>query len=154
MVIQWAKAQGAVEYTTILDFSGIQWLRHPGSTTGGMDWIPIQGTKIPCAVGQLSPHVATTEPLHSHKRSHKPQLRPDAPKTTFKIFFKNRKKTIILMTKNYLTQTVNSALLQSASLFYLSILPLMCCFHLRFLQIKLPCMFSYMSFEVHTFTCI
>ena len=57
-----------------------------------MGWIPVQGTKIPCAVGPLSPHIATTEPLHSHKRSHKPQLRPDATKNTFKIFFKNRKK--------------------------------------------------------------
>ena len=42
------------------------------SNAGDMGSIPGWGTKIPNAAGQLSPHTATTEPMHSGARA--PQL--------------------------------------------------------------------------------
>ena len=70
--------------------------KNPPSNSGGMGSIPGWGTKIPHAMGQLSPRTTTTENLgpstrkkpegcneRSHmlqQRSHMPQLRPDAAK--------------------------------------------------------------------------
>ena len=42
--------------------------------------IPSQGTKIPHAAGHLNANAATTELFAHNKRSHEPQLRPDAAK--------------------------------------------------------------------------
>ena len=36
-------------------------VKNPSSNAGDMGLIPGQGTKIPHAAGQLSPHAATTE---------------------------------------------------------------------------------------------
>ena len=47
-----------------------------GDTGSSPGW----GTKIPYTVGQLGPSTATTEPVRCNKRSHMPQLRPDAAK--------------------------------------------------------------------------
>ena len=37
-------------------------------SAGGKSQIPDQGTKIPHVTGQLSPHAATTEPMHSQQK--------------------------------------------------------------------------------------
>ena len=47
-------------------------VRNPPSNAGGAGSIPGQGTKIPHAMGQLSPRAATTEPTCSG--AHAPQL--------------------------------------------------------------------------------
>ena len=39
----------------------VQWLKNPPSNAGDAGLIPGQGTKIPNAARQLSPHAATTE---------------------------------------------------------------------------------------------
>ena len=51
---------------------------------GDVGLIPGQGTKIPCAAGQLSP--CALEPIHPKERSRVPQLRPEAAKIKFKIY--------------------------------------------------------------------
>ena len=58
------------------------------SNAGDMGSIPAQGTKIPHAARQLSPHATTREALTPQQkicmlqgRSHMLQLRPDAAKT-------------------------------------------------------------------------
>ena len=53
-------------------------VKHLPSNAGDSGSIPGQGTKIPRAAGQLSPHAATTEPAPSGARLL--QLRPDAAK--------------------------------------------------------------------------
>ena len=69
------------------DFPGSPVVKNPPSNAGDAGSIPSQGTKIPCAAGQLSPRAATTEPAHHNKRARVPrqrsrvsQLRPDAAK--------------------------------------------------------------------------
>ena len=63
-------------------------VKNPPSNAGDAGSILGQGTKIPHATGQLSPHATTREkpgrhneePTHRNERSHMPQLRPDADK--------------------------------------------------------------------------
>ena len=75
------------------DLPGGPVVKNPPSNAGDVGSIPGRGTKIPHAVGQLSPCAATTEPAHSRasapqlekpacckERSRVPQLRPDAAK--------------------------------------------------------------------------
>ena len=45
----------------------VQWLRHSISTAESLGLIPGQGTKIPHAVGQLSPRATTTKTQSSQK---------------------------------------------------------------------------------------
>ena len=47
-------------------------VKNPPAMQGDTGSIPGQGTKIPHAAKQLSPHAATTEPAHSG--AHVPQL--------------------------------------------------------------------------------
>ena len=54
------------------DFPGGPVVRNLPSTAGETGSIPDRGTRIPHAVGHLSPHTATTEPMHS--RACAPQL--------------------------------------------------------------------------------
>ena len=54
------------------DFPSIPVVKNPPSNAGDMGLIPGGGTKIPHAVGQLSPRAATTEPTRSG--AHAPQL--------------------------------------------------------------------------------
>ena len=44
------------------DFPGGPVVKNPPSNSGEADWIPGQGTNIPHAAGQLSPHATTAEP--------------------------------------------------------------------------------------------
>ena len=44
------------------DFPGFPVVKNPPSNAGDVGSIPGRRTKIPHAAGQLSPHVATTEP--------------------------------------------------------------------------------------------
>ena len=44
------------------DFPGGLVVENPSSSAGGMDFMPGQGTKIPQAMGQLSPCTASTDP--------------------------------------------------------------------------------------------
>ena len=74
------------------DFPSGPVVKNPPSNAGDVGSIPGGGAKIPHAVGQLSPHSATTEPACSwspcattrekpvrhNERSCLPQLRPDA----------------------------------------------------------------------------
>ena len=60
---------------------------------GDLGLIPVQGTKIPHAMEQLSPHTPTLEPAHHNKRSHtmqrrshESQLRPEAGKEICEYF--------------------------------------------------------------------
>ena len=46
------------------DFSGGPAVKNPPSNAGDTGSIPGWGTKIPRAMGQLSLHTATTEPVH------------------------------------------------------------------------------------------
>ena len=46
------------------DFPGGPVVKNLPSSAGDTGLIPGQGTNIPHAVGQLSPHVTTTEPTH------------------------------------------------------------------------------------------
>ena len=55
-------------------------VENPPSNVGDMGLIPGQGTKIPHAVGQLSPCAATTEPADHNQKARVPQLRPDTAK--------------------------------------------------------------------------
>ena len=54
------------------DFPGGPGVKNPPSNAGDAGSIPGQGTKIPHAAGQLSPHATTTEPMCS--RAHVAQL--------------------------------------------------------------------------------
>ena len=47
------------------DFPSNPVVKSPPSNAGVTGSIPGRGTKIPHAVGQLSPHAATTEPVYS-----------------------------------------------------------------------------------------
>ena len=60
------------------DFPGGPVVKNLPSSAGDVGLIPGQGTKIPHAMGQLSPHAASTEPVRHNERSHMLQLRPDA----------------------------------------------------------------------------
>ena len=75
------------------DFPGGTVVKNLPSNAGDMGLIPHRGTKIPQAVGQLSPHAATTEPTCSRacmpqlerpctitREAHVPQLRPNTAK--------------------------------------------------------------------------
>ena len=55
-------------------------VKNPPCRAGGVDLIPDQGTKIPYAVGQLSPRATTREFVHHNERVHVLQLRPSAAK--------------------------------------------------------------------------
>ena len=50
------------------DFPGGPVVKNLPSSAGDAGLIPGQGTKIPRAARQLSPHTATTEPAHSRAR--------------------------------------------------------------------------------------
>ena len=72
-------------------------IRNLLSNVGDVSLIPGRGTKIPHAAGQLSPHIATAEPVHHNyeahtcnKRSCTLQLRPDTGKI---IIFKRSEMT-------------------------------------------------------------
>ena len=85
--------------TTMRDFPGGPVVKNPPSNSGDTGSIPDQGTKIPQAMGRLSPCATTTEPAHSgacaatgektthhnkepecrYERSRVPQLRPTQP---------------------------------------------------------------------------
>ena len=62
------------------DFPGGPVVKNPPSNVGDMGSIPGQGAKIPHAMGQLSPHATTREPVCCNERSCMPQLRPDTAK--------------------------------------------------------------------------
>ena len=62
------------------DFPGGPVVKNPPSKAGDAGSIPGRGTKIPRAVGQLSPHAATTEPARSGARV--PQLERSPGATT------------------------------------------------------------------------
>ena len=47
-------------------FPGGPMVKNPPSNAGDVGLIPSQGTKIPHATGQLSPHAATTELVRLH----------------------------------------------------------------------------------------
>ena len=49
------------------DFPGGPVVKNPLSNTGDMGLIPDQETKIWHTTGQLSPHMATTEPVYLNK---------------------------------------------------------------------------------------
>ena len=55
------------------DFPGDPVVKNPPSNAGDAGSIPGQGTKIPHATGQLSPHATTTELSHLNERAHMPQ---------------------------------------------------------------------------------
>ena len=90
-----------MSWNFLQDFPGGPVVKNPPSNAGDVSSIPGQGTKIPHAEGQLSPHATTREPvcrnyrahvlwsLHAttrekpvrrNERAHVPQLRPDAAK--------------------------------------------------------------------------
>ena len=50
------------------DFPGGPVVKNLPSNAGDVGSIPGQGTKIPHAIGQLSPRAATTDPAHSGAR--------------------------------------------------------------------------------------
>ena len=49
---------------SLWDFPGGPVVKNPPSNAGDTGSIPDQGTKIPHAVGQLSPGATTAEPVH------------------------------------------------------------------------------------------
>ena len=55
------------------DFPGGPVVKYPPFNAGDAGLIPGQGTKIPRAAGQLSPHATTTELEHLNWRAHVPQ---------------------------------------------------------------------------------
>ena len=57
----------------ILGFPGGPVVKNPPCNVGDVGLIPGQGTKIPHAVGQLSPHAATRESARHHKDSVQPK---------------------------------------------------------------------------------
>ena len=62
------------------DFHGDPVVKNPPSNAWDVGSIPGQGTKIPHAMGQLSPRATTTEPMYSGARV--PQLDKENPRTT------------------------------------------------------------------------
>ena len=62
------------------DFPDGPVVKNPPADAGDAGSIPGPGTKIPCAVGQLSLHTIREKPAHHDKRSQVPQLRPDVVK--------------------------------------------------------------------------
>ena len=52
------------------DFPGGPAVKNPPSNAGDSGSISGQGTEIPHATGQLSPHATTTEPTRLNKRAH------------------------------------------------------------------------------------
>ena len=74
------------------DFPGGPVVKHPPSNAGDAGSIPGQGTKIPRAVGHLSPHLTATELPLLNERARMPQqrsrvLQPDAAKKKSGKFF-------------------------------------------------------------------
>ena len=63
-----------------MDFPGSSVVKNPPSNAGDVCLIPGRGTKIPHAVGQLSPRATTTEPTCSG--AHAPQLESLCAATT------------------------------------------------------------------------
>ena len=59
-------------------------VKNPPSNAGDAGTIPGQGTKIPHAAGQISPHTATTEHMSHNYRALVPQLER-SPRTAMKI---------------------------------------------------------------------
>ena len=53
-------------------------VKNPPSKAGNAGSSPGQGTKIPHAMGQLSPRAATTEPMHPGARAPQLERRPHA----------------------------------------------------------------------------
>ena len=80
VIIIWTQRTAAEEERR--DFPGGPVVNNLPSSSGDVGSIPGQGTTIPHAAGQLSPHAATTE--HMCSGAHVPQRRPSAAK---KIFF-------------------------------------------------------------------
>ena len=66
-VVQGSTVSGTKEIQKTEDFSGGPVVKNPPFNAGDLGSIPGQGTKIPNAVRQLSPHVTTRE-------AHAPQL--------------------------------------------------------------------------------
>ena len=70
------------------DFPGGPVVKNPPSNAGDVGLIPGWGTKIPHAMGQLSPHATTTEPTSLKSphavnfRAHAPQLGGENPHAT------------------------------------------------------------------------
>ena len=64
------------------DFPGGPVVKNPPSNAGDTGSIPGQGTKIPHATGQLSPHATTAEPMHPV--AHVPQLERENLHTTIR----------------------------------------------------------------------
>ena len=62
----------------VRDFSGGPVVKNPPSNAEDAGSIPGQGTNIPRAEGQLSPHAATTEPTRSGARAAQPGRSPRA----------------------------------------------------------------------------
>ena len=67
----------------IKDFPGGPVVKNPLCNAGDMGSTPGQGTKIPHALEQLSPHATTTEPVHHNQGVHGPWWKP--PHDTMKI---------------------------------------------------------------------
>ena len=61
--------QGFINSIPPRDFPGGPVVQKLPSDAGGVGSIPGQGTKIPHAMGQLSPHTATTEATHLSQRT-------------------------------------------------------------------------------------
>ena len=57
----------------LVDLPGGPIVKNPPSNAGDTGLIPGQGTKIPHAVGQLSPRMTTTEPASSRARAPQPE---------------------------------------------------------------------------------
>ena len=57
------------DYIHTWDFPGGPVVKNPPSNAGDMGSIPGQGTKIPHATGQLSPHATTTDLARLNKRA-------------------------------------------------------------------------------------
>ena len=63
------------------DFPGGPGVKNLPSNAGVAGLIPVRGTKIPYAMGQLRPRATTREkPMCLNERSHVPQQRQDAAK--------------------------------------------------------------------------
>ena len=69
------------------DFPASPWVKNLPSNAGHMGSIPGQGTKIPHAMGQLSPHTATKKIPHAATKT------PMQPKV-------NKKANILEINKN------------------------------------------------------
>ena len=65
------------------DFPGGPAVKNWPCNGADMSSIPGQGTKIPHAMGQLSPLAIAREPAHLNRSPHVPQLRPTQPNKHF-----------------------------------------------------------------------